>query len=408
MRVLLDDLLFALSMALDFVEAELLGTTSNHGKRTALVSARICRALGMSDIDIFDMACCAILHDSALTAYMLEAGPGDIRRLEGFRNHCVIGEQNALAFPFAGDATGIVLHHHENWNGSGFHQLEGDAIPLRAAVLRLADNMDLVLRMGDGRAGLAEEIRAHAPRHAGTLYSPGVVDALLGILDASCVADLADENIDAALDREIPAVRVEMNTEQMLWVCEIFAFIIDAKSPFTRSHSSGIAHKARCLAPYFGLEGEERNKLVIAAYLHDVGKLSTPLAILEKPGKLTDDEYTVMRRHVAVTHAILCQVEGLEDICRWGSNHHEKLNGCGYPKGFDSSTLDMQSRILACCDIYQALTESRPYRKGMSHAQAMDIMNSMVTAGELDGRVVTTVGQVFECIPDPVAEQATL
>lgn len=408
MRVLLDDLLFALSRALDFVEEELLGATSNHGKRAALASARICRALGLSDTEIFDMACCAVLHDNALTAYMLKAGPGDIRRLEGFRNHCVIGEQNVLAFPFAGDASGIVLHHHENWDGSGFYHVQGDAIPLRAAVLRLADNMDLALRMGEARAGLEKEIRAHASRHVGTLYCPDVVDALLRVLDASFVRDLADEHIDAALDREIPNIRVELTTEQLLWVCEIFAFIIDAKSPFTRNHSSGVARLVRRLTPHFGLEGEDRDTLIVAAYLHDVGKLSTPLGILEKPGKLTGDEFSIMRQHVSMTHDILRQVEGLEDICRWAANHHEKLNGGGYPKGFSAPALDMQSRLLACCDIYQALTESRPYREGMNHGQAMDIMEKMVTDGELDGRIVATMGQVLARSPEPALEQATL
>jgi putative nucleotidyltransferase with HDIG domain len=387
MQIPLNELLFALSRALDFVEQDLLGVTSNHGKRAAYVSAHLCQALGVSDTDTFDMACCAVLHDNALTAYMLEARPGHIRRLEHFRNHCMIGEENALAFPFAGDVSGIILHHHENWDGTGFHKLAGEDIPLRAAVLRLADNMDLLLKMGDGRDGLAEEMLEHARALSGSLYSPRVVQAMAAVATPEFAGKLRDDRIDQALQEEMPSVRVDLSTADLLRVCDIFAYIIDAKSTFTRNHSRGVATLIGHLARICAIEEEKRNRLILAAYLHDVGKLSTPLAILEKPGPLDDAEFEVMRDHVAVSEEILNNVRGLEQIADWCASHHEKLNGRGYHRHLSVVDLPFESRLLACCDIYQALTEDRPYRSGMDHPHAMGIINGMAANGELDAEI---------------------
>ena len=392
MQVPLNELLYALSEALDFVEQDLLGVTSNHGKRAAYVSMEICRAMGLSEPEIFDMACCAILHDNALTAYMLEAGPGDIRRLEHFENHCVLGEQNARAFPFVADSFGIVLHHHENWDGSGFHQLAGEDIPLRAMILRLADNMDLHLRMGDGRADLVQEIRQHALKHRGSLYSPVTVDALLGVVNADFVRNLTDQHIDSALESLTPTVHVDLDMGQLLKICSIFAFIIDAKSPFTKNHSSGMAEKISLMAQAYNMDDEHRDKLMIAAYLHDVGKLSTPLNILEKPAPLSNEEYGVMKQHVGITWDILNKIHGIEEIAAWSANHHEKLNGRGYPYKRDKTQLPFECRLMSCCDIYQALTEDRPYRASMRHEQAMGILNEMAGSGELDEGIVRMLG----------------
>lgn len=394
MQIPLKELLCALSKALDFVEQELLGVTSNHGKRAAYISAHLCRAVGMSEADIFDMAGCAILHDNALTAYMRQA-KGQIGRLEHFKSHCAIGENNAAVFPFLGDVRGIILHHHENWDGSGFHQLTGEAIPLRAQVLRLADNMDLGLHLGDGRAGVESEIREHAQKYSGKLYSPLLVEALLDSLDEEFSRGLRDCCIDDALSRVVPDLDVELSTKKMLEVCQIFALIIDAKSRFTRNHSSGIADKAGYLARCFGLAGGMCDQLRVAGYLHDVGKLATPLHILEKPGALTGEEWEIMRRHVLMSEEILKQITGLDQLARWAWNHHEKLNGTGYPHGYVASELPFESRLLACCDIYQALTEDRPYREGMAHGAAMSILNDMVNKGELDGEIIAALDREF-------------
>lgn len=394
LRVPLNDLLLSFSTALDFVEKEILGITTNHGKRAAYVSSRICRALGLSDVEIFDMAGCAILHDNALTQYLILARPADFRVLEQFEAHCLIGERNAKAFPFAGNIDNVILQHHENWDGSGFHGLKGAEIPLRSAALRLADNMDLELAMGDSRPDLEKDIIEHVREHTGSLYSPEVADALLGAMDKDFIRNLADDRVEDALREEMPALNVDLNARNMLQLCELFALIIDAKSPFTKNHSSGVAKLARLISPYFGIEGEHMYEVMIAAYLHDLGKLSVPLDLLEKPGPLTPDEYRVMQHHSEVTAELLGKVKGLDYIARWCEAHHEKLNGSGYPHGIDATQIAFESQIIAVCDIYQALTEERPYRSKLPPDEAFVILDQMVDEGALNPEIVEKIKEI--------------
>ncbi|MDL2285420.1 HD domain-containing protein [Desulfovibrio sp. OttesenSCG-928-F07] len=388
MNVPLDELLYALSRSLDFVEAELLGVTTNHGKRTAFIAVQVCKAMGMSEKDVFDMAGCAMLHDSALTNYMLSEGYNGLGKLENFKVHCTGGEEIAGDFPFLGDTAGIVLHHHENWDGSGFNGLSGNSIPVRAAVLRLADNMDLTLHMGDGRPGLGAEIKEHVTALNGTVYAPQVVEALLSILTDSFIEQLQDKNITVALRESIKSVEVNLSTKQMLNICNMFAGIIDAKSPFTRTHSKGVAALIAIMCDVYNIGGEYKDELVIAGYMHDIGKLSTPREILEKTGPLSTKEMELMRNHVSVTGELLSEVRGLEKVVNWSVSHHEQLNGSGYPKGLVGSSIGFESRLIACCDIYQALTEDRPYRAGMAHEKAQAILNEMAAGGGLDYEVV--------------------
>ncbi len=399
MLIPLNELLYSLSRALDLVEQELLGVTTNHGKRAAYVSSRICAELGLDDAQVCDMACCAMLHDNALTAYMQEAGPQGVLRFERFESHCSRGEENIQDFPFAGDVAGVVLYHHENWDGTGFHALKGTDIPLRALVLRLADSMDLHLRMGDNRPDLERQIREHTTRLSGTVYAPHVVEALHSLLSPSFLSDLADANIDGALHRVVPPVQAMMDAEEMLRVCNIFALIIDAKSHFTKEHSRGLAEKLGTVADFLGIEEEHKYKIMIAGYLHDVGKLSIPLTILEKPDVLTEEEFSTMREHVALTEELLASVRGFGDIAQWASMHHEKLDGSGYGKGLHAQDLPFEGRLLTCCDIYQALTEDRPYRPAMRFPEAMGILDSLVDGGQLDARIIETIRQVFAPTP---------
>ena len=405
MQIPLNELLYSLSRALDFVEQELLGVTTNHGKRTAYVTAHICKTMGLSDAEIFDMACCAILHDNALTAYLLEAGLSGIPQLEHMKKHCSKGEENASAFPFLGNVDGIILHHHENWDGSGFHKLAGDDIPLRAIILRLADVMDLKLKMGDGRNSLEREIRELAKKQSGKFFAPRTVEALNDTINDDFINGLADCCIDEALRTVVPPMQSNLTTKQMLQVCNIFALIIDAKSPFTRNHSTGIVQKAARLADIYGFDERRKDKLMIAGYLHDLGKLSTPLSILEKPGPLDKAEFEIMKDHVAKTEEILISVKGLEDITRWAAGHHETLDGGGYHRGYPGSELPLEGRMLACCDIFQALTEDRPYRKGMEFGRALKIMEDMAGRGKIDAQVVKTIKEEFAPREEGVSEQ---
>jgi HD-GYP domain-containing protein (c-di-GMP phosphodiesterase class II) len=117
--------------------------------------------------------------------------------------------------------------------------------------------------------------------------------------------------------------------------------------------------------------------------------------ILEKPDKLTDEEFRVIHEHVRITYELLKDIDGFEQICGWASNHHEKLDGTGYPFGKKANELDFNSRLIACLDVYQAVSEERPYHPGQDHAATMKILRRMADQGRLDASIVKDLDEVM-------------
>ena len=135
--------------------------------------------------------------------------------------------------------------------------------------------------------------------------------------------------------------------------------------------------------------------MYLAGALHDIGKVAVGNEILEKLGRLTEDEFAVMKHHAAYTYYILSGVDDFDEIRDWAAFHHERLDGTGYPFGKTATELNTQERMMACIDIYQALTESRPYKQGMPHEKACEILRDMANKGWLDDTIVKQVEDCF-------------
>ena len=153
-----------------------------------------------------------------------------------------------------------------------------------------------------------------------------------------------------------------------------FGQVIDAKSPYTGGHSERVGFYCDAVAAEVGIPAGARRQLRRAAVLHDVGKLAVSSAVLEKPGKLDDDEWQVMRSHASHTADILSHIGPMREMAMIAAAHHERLDGRGYPLGLDSAMISLESRIITVCDFYDALTADRPYRGAMPAEKALGKM----------------------------------
>ena len=149
------------------------------------------------------------------------------------------------------------------------------------------------------------------------------------------------------------------------------------------------------MAKHYGFDSEKTIRYFFAGAMHDIGKLAVTNDILEKPGKLSDNEFKEMKNHAAATYYILNQIKEIPDIVKWASNHHEKLNGSGYPQGLTAKDLSFEEQLMTCIDIYQALTEKRPYKDGMPHERSISIMLDMADKGELNEKIVRDIDSVY-------------
>jgi HD-GYP domain-containing protein (c-di-GMP phosphodiesterase class II) len=152
-----------------------------------------------------------------------------------------------------------------------------------------------------------------------------------------------------------------------------------------------VAASAGAIAGLLGLAADERDRLEIAGYLHDLGKLVVPEQILEKPGPLDAEQLVVMRRHAQLTWEVLESIPGLGPIVSWAALHHERLDGRGYPFGLTGDRLSLGSRVVAVADVLTALVEHRPYRPAVPDAKVRQILAEQVAAGALDSMVVSAV-----------------
>ena len=410
MRLDLTDMIYALSFTLDQAETALLGVDTGHGKRVAYLTLLMAKEAGFCGEELRDLAGCCILHDNALTEFIYEELVYSLmsqdlalrldltipdKKPEMHHFHCVVGEQNIRLLPFRTDVENIILYHHENADGSGPMGKTAAQTPFKAQLVRLADFIDVSTRLPTMTPAEFEEIQKRVQEQTGALFSEEAVRLFLKAVDYDKIVYLQQKGMLAYLREELlPSVQ-DYTDEDIHNIAGLFAKIVDYKSVYTQAHSRGVAEKAEIMAHYYGFDAEKTTRYYFAAAMHDIGKMVIPNAILEKPGKLTPSEFAQMKSHAAATYDALSQIKEIPDIVKWASNHHEKLNGAGYPSGTTANSLSFEECLLACIDIYQALTEQRPYRDRMTHEQAISIMQDMVLRGELDGKIVQDMNAVM-------------
>lgn len=291
----------------------------------------------------------------------------------------------------------------EHWGGSGMpYGLRGAQIPILARICGLAQTMEVFLA-AEGPAGAFAMLR----RRSGTWFDPQLVRALLSI-ESDAVFWTHDVPM-ATLD-EISALEprdglLGADEERLDQIAVAFAMVIDAKSPFTARHSEGVAAIAEAIGVDLGLDDDVRRSLRRAALLHDIGKLGVSNLILDKPGKLTPEEFDEVKKHPAFTGEILRRVTAFSDIAGIASQHHERLDGRGYHSGLTGEDLGLLARILAVSDVAEALSADRPYRAGLSLAEVREILARQSGTG-LCSAVVESFAGLAE-LPRPTGAPLT-
>ncbi|MCL2758848.1 MAG: HD domain-containing protein [Treponema sp.] len=388
MKIRMDELIQSIGTAFDIVESRLLGASNNHGKRIAVLCSLMGKKLGLDNDEIKALITCALFHDNALTEYIQSELVKNDAQGNCFKLHCEYGQRNIERLPFKTDINGFVLYHHERADGSGLFGKREDEIPVGAQLIAIADFIDVSQHLQRFPVENIPLLQKEIEVQKGKRYTKTAADTMLSILNYDTIQSINDENINKTASQLLPVWEVEAQDEVLFCLADLTAKIIDYASVFTRKHSVQIANKAWLMSSYYNFDPTMQAKTYLAAAIHDLGKLYTPTEILEKPGKLDENEFNIIKDHVRGTYDLLSVITGFEDICRWASSHHEKLDGTGYCFGKKAEELDFISRLLACTDIYQAVCEERPYHPARSHTDTMQVLNSMSQKGFIDSSIV--------------------
>ena len=285
---------------------------------------------------------------------------------------CERGSMIARNLGFSDRVAAGIHSLDEHWNGGGYpNGLRGSEIPLFANIANLSQTIEVFYR-ARGRADAVDAIR----RRSGRWFDPELVKTAISLCkDGRLWAALDKDDLNAeVMALEPEDRRLTANDKTIDTICEAFAEIIDAKTPFTYQHSNGVAEAATEIGERFGMSEPEMKKLRRAALLHDIGKLGVSNEILEKPGKLTGEEFDVVRKHPYHTYEILKRVPAFADFCADAAAHHERLDGKGYWQGLKGDELTLTARILAVADVFDALRAKRPYRDALPLEKVFFIM----------------------------------
>lgn len=428
------DVLGALSHALDITE----GQPPGHALRCAFVAHAIGRTLGLSGETLSEVFHATLLKDLGCSSNAARICALYLTDDRGFkRDYKRIGDSLPQALRFVLDHTGLgsglaarfgavarvlreggeiarelietrcergaeiarmmgfservalgVRDLDEHWDGGGRPSgLAGDAIALPARVALLAQVVDVFHAVGGGAAALAE-VRGRS----GAWFDPRLVAAFEevaaepGFWEALASPDLERTTLALA---PCDAGR-RLDARGLDDVAAAFARVIDAKSPYTAGHSERVAFYANLVAEELGLDGARRAWLRRAGLLHDIGKLGVPNTILDKPGKLDEEEWRVMRNHARDSELILSRIPAFDGLARVAGAHHERLDGKGYPHGLAGGAIGLDTRILSVADVFDALTADRPYRAGMPVERALAILHAD-SGTALDGDCVAAL-----------------
>jgi putative nucleotidyltransferase with HDIG domain len=180
------------------------------------------------------------------------------------------------------------------------------------------------------------------------------------------------------------------NRELFLGSIKMLAAAIDEKDPYTRGHSGRVAKYSMLIADQMGMNAEDLDRLKISALLHDVGKIGVDDRVLKKPGKLTDEEFDLMKQHPSKGANIMRPVAQLRDVLPGIELHHERMDGAGYPYGLHGEQIPMMARIIAVADTLDAITTNRPYQSAMDIEYALDRIRSLAVT-KFDAQVVAAL-----------------
>ncbi|WP_426991223.1 HD-GYP domain-containing protein [Methylomonas sp. CM2] len=378
----------ALSGALDLVGVD----EVRHGKRVAMIARAVADRLGWSATDRMAMLHAGMLHDCGVSRIHEHRQLTETLEWDGAEDHCIRGAEYLAACRPVAHLADDIRYHHTRWRTLLELPLAPD-LRLRTNLLFLADRIDVLQAPFLNSEHILNEfsnIIARIRGLAGLLFCPELVEAFaeLAEVEAFWLA-MEPEYLDEDL-RVIGAglEPVLLDMAELKDLATLFSRVVDAKTPFTDEHSQRVALIARELGADFGLSGCHLEQIEIAGLLHDIGKLRVSEDIINKPGGLTPSERATMHRHSYDTFRILLRVFADSKIPIWAGYHHETLVGDGYPFRSQPKELDLECRIIAVADIFQALIQVRPYRPSVTAEEALADLRRRVAEGKLDPDVV--------------------
>ncbi len=370
-KISLKELAFPLIKAIDSFNYLL----KSHQRRTAVIAYRIGQEMGLTHEELVDLVVAAALHD--IGALSVQERDSLIQEdVENPSPHCLMGYKMMSIFDLFSDIAWIIRHHHIRYSDlDRYHE----DIKIQSHIIHLADRVDIYISPDLFILNQKAKVTESILQRKGKVFHPDVCDAFVRASKPDIfwieINALTMEQLFARIDF-ISAI--ELSKEQIEQFALTISRIIDFRSRFTAGHSFTVGHLARYIGQILELDEDTCEKLLIAGYFHDIGKIGIDTKYIEKEGPLTDEEYNMVKLHCYYSGQILSELNSsawFRDVVRWSQYHHERLTGDGYPFCIKGEEIDTGTKIIAFSDMISALTEDRPYRRRLSIDEAFEIID---------------------------------
>lgn len=351
----------------------------SHHRRVAVISYSIGKEMGLLNDELLELVIAASLHDIGA----LSVQERDMLVKEDVLNpmpHCIMGYHMLASFDVFKSIAKIIKHHHVIYEDS--LKVDENEVSLASHIIHLADRVDVLISPDEFILNQKQTVSEKIHGKVGTTFHPDVFTAFEKVSKADVFwIEINNMNIDQLFRKIDFSIDFNLSIDNIVEFALTMSRVIDFRSRFTASHSYTVAQLAAFIGKLFDFSEDKCKKLLIAGYLHDVGKIGVDPSLIEKDGPLTDEEFNMMKLHAYYTGQILNELntsEWFNEIVTWSERHHEKIDGSGYPFSLEESALDDAMKILAFSDIITALMEDRPYRDGMKPEKAFKIIETEI------------------------------
>ena len=349
----------------------------SHHRRTAIISYYIGKKLNLSNGELLNLVIAAALHD--VGALSTQERDMLIKQdVEFPEPHCIMGYRMLSSFEHFITIAQIIKHHHIKY--CDLDKYDKGEVLFQSEIIHLADRVDVLTSSDIFILNQKKAITNEILSLSGKVFNPLVCDAFHDVSKADVfwinINNMTMDKLLLSLDFTLD---YDLDIEGVIEFAKTISKIIDFRSKYTASHSCTVANLAFTISSLLGQEEDMCKKLMVAGYLHDLGKLGIDPAVIEKEGPLTDEEYNQIKLHPYYTEQILADLSSndwFEDIIMWSKNHHENLLGTGYPFAISNNDINLGIKILAYSDVISALMEDRPYRVSLSFDKMIEILRT--------------------------------
>lgn len=372
-------------------------TLLNHGEKVAYVMLNLLRADGnYSDDEIINICAISVFHDIGAYKVAEKDKIAEIDDSTAPFEHAIYGSLFIKYFSPLSDLYEIVLTHHFTWKY--FKDKHIKVISKEGLLLNFADSID---RANLNESSLIKKFiqdnkENYLKEHIDLFYKADKkFDFINKLLNGSY-----EEELYGFFETKV------LNREEVISYSKMLAYSIDCRSEATVKHTILVEAISYQIAKLYGLDEKTLIKIKVAATLHDIGKIGIPVEILEKPGKLTDEEFEIMKSHAFIGYNILSDLN-IDDIRNIGTLHHEKLDGSGYPFGLKAKEITTEMRIVAIGDIISALMGVRSYKESFSKEKVIEILNNMVSYNKIDSNIANLFIDNYDYIVKEATNEAS-